>query len=95
MSLIRFFRGAKLLGQTTHVSGRTICELAIDCGVKIPTNCTSGTCGTCMITLLKGEIPVDEVLPPGLDLEYVEEGGRLGCIGIPIGEVDIEILPPL
>ena len=48
-----------------------------------------------MITLLKGEIPVDEVLPPGLDLEYVEEGGRLGCIGIPIGEVDVEILPPL
>ena len=73
----------------------TIAEHGEDAGVQIPTNCTSGNCGTCMVTLLLGEISVPEILPPGLYEEIVEEGARLGCIGIPSGDVDIDILPPL
>ena len=42
--VVRFLQGANLLGQTAHVAGNTLVEHAEDAGVKIPTNCTSGTC---------------------------------------------------
>ena len=95
MGLIRFLRGQKLLGQCIISEKLTVVELAKKAGVKIPVNCTSGTCGTCMITLLKGEITLTSPLTPGLDRDLVEDGARLGCIGHAIGEVDVEILPPI
>ena len=93
--VVRFLQGAKLLGQTPFIAGNTLVEHAEDAGVRIPTNCTSGTCGTCMVTLLYGDIPLPEVLPPGLDDYLVEECARLGCIGVPNGDVDVDIRPPL
>ena len=38
-------------------------------GIIIPTSCTSGTCGTCMVKLISGTIAVSEPLPEGLDEE--------------------------
>lgn len=95
LRLVRFFLGAKLLGQTKIEVGETIVEHAELADVNIPTNCTSGTCGTCMITLLSGEVKLPEILPPGLDDYMVEQDARLGCIGVPIGDCDIDIRPPL
>ena len=63
IELVRFFMGAKLLGQTRLVLGDTIVEHAEFAGVNIPTNCTSGTCGTCMITLLSGDVPLPDIYP--------------------------------
>ncbi|MAS49497.1 MAG: (2Fe-2S)-binding protein [Euryarchaeota archaeon] len=94
-AVVRFFRGIQLLGQATVQADFTLVELAEDAGVLIPTNCTSGTCGTCMVTLLSGDVPLPEVLPPGLDEDVVEDGARLGCIGCPSGDVDIDLRPPL
>ena len=54
--VVRFLQGANLLGQTPYVPGNTLVEHAEDADVSIPTNCTSGTCGTCMVTLLYGEM---------------------------------------
>ena len=48
-----------------------------------------------MVTLLYGEVPLPEVLPPGLDDYLVEGCARLGCIGKPDGDVDVDIRPPL
>ena len=48
-----------------------------------------------MVTLVSGEVPLPEILPPGLDEDVVEDGARLGCIGCPIGDVDIDVRPPL
>lgn len=93
--MIRFLRGAKLLGQTKIITGKTLVEHAIDANVDIPTNCTSGNCGACMVTLLLGEVSLPSPLTPGLDEEIVVDGARLGCIGIPSGNVDIDLLPPL
>jgi len=93
--VVRFLQGAKLLGQTKLVAGQTIVEHAEAAGLKIPTNCTSGTCGTCMVTLLEGEVELSEILPPGLDNYLVERCARLSCIGIPLNDVDIDIRPPL
>ncbi len=95
LKLVRFFMGAKLLGQTRLEPGDTVVEHAESAEVSIPTNCTSGTCGTCMITLLSGEINLPEILPPGLDDYMVEQSARLGCIGIPTTDCDIDIRPPL
>jgi|TARA_B110000914_G_scaffold203221_1_gene196720 ferredoxin len=48
-----------------------------------------------MVTLLSGNVSLPDPLTPGLDEEIVAEGARLGCIGIPSGDVEIDILPPL
>lgn len=93
--VIRFLKGHQLLGQIAVNPGQTIVEHAEACGISLPTNCTSGTCGTCMVSLILGEVPLPEELPPGLDDFLVEEGARLGCIGKPRGDVDIDIRPPI
>ena len=95
LKLVRFMQGAKLLGQTRLVIGETLVEHAESAGVNIPTNCTSGTCGTCMVTLVRGKIPVPEILPPGLDDYLIEQEARLGCIGCPTTDCDIDIRPTL
>ena len=95
IELVRFFMGAKLLGQTKLILGDTIVEHAESAGVNIPTNCTSGTCGTCMITLLKCDVPLPDDLPPGLDDYIVEQNARLSCSGIPVSDCEIDIRPPL
>ena len=93
--LVRFFRGATLLGQTPTKEEQTLVEHALEAGLSLPTNCTSGTCGSCMVTLLSGRVDVPETLPPGLDDFLVDEGARLGCILRPTGDVYIEIRPPI
>ena len=93
--VIRFLMGHVLLGQCAVNPGETIVDHAEACGISLPTNCTSGTCGTCMVSLILGEVPLPEELPPGLDDFLVEEGARLGCIGKPRGDVDIDIRPPI
>ncbi|MDE0869378.1 MAG: 2Fe-2S iron-sulfur cluster-binding protein [Candidatus Poseidoniaceae archaeon] len=93
--VVRFLQGANLLGQAPYIPGNTLVEHAEDADVAVPTNCTSGTCGTCMVTLLYGEVPLPEILPPGLDDYLVGECARLACIGVPHGDVDVDIRPPL
>ncbi|MAP58827.1 MAG: hypothetical protein CL978_01160 [Euryarchaeota archaeon] len=93
--VVRFLQGAKLLGQVRLQEGDTLVEHGELAGIKIPTNCTSGTCGTCMVTLLQGTVELPEILPPGLDDYLVERCARLSCIGIPSDDVDIDIRPPL
>ena len=48
---IRFFRGNLPLGIIKKDPSLTVVEMAINAGVDIPTNCTSGTCGTCLVRL--------------------------------------------
>jgi ferredoxin len=93
--VVRFFRGSILLGIAPLNRQLTLCEHAEEAGVDIPTNCTSGTCGTCMVTLISGEVPLPDELPAGLDDDLVAESARLCCIGMPETSVDIEIRPPL
>lgn len=92
---VRFFRGSILLGSAPLDTELTLCEHAEIAEVEIPTNCTSGTCGTCMVTLLSGEVPLPEDIPPGLDEELIAENARLSCIGVAKTSLDIEIRPPL
>ena len=93
--VVRFFRGSQLLGTTILKKGLSLCEHAESVEIKIPTSCTSGTCGTCMVRLISGSIKVPKPLPEGLDEEVYAEGARLSCICVPKNSVDIDLIPPL
>ena len=77
MAIVRFFRGALLLGVAEAEEDQPLVEVAEKAGVEIPTNCTSGNCGTCLVRLKSGEIDYPDPLPPGLDKSLVEDGGVL------------------
>ncbi|MBT4058749.1 MAG: 2Fe-2S iron-sulfur cluster binding domain-containing protein [Euryarchaeota archaeon] len=95
MALLRFFRNGVIVGSAENQEGVPILDIAEDAGIDIPRGCSSGTCGTCLIKLLSGSVPMPVPLPPGLDDDLVAEGCILGCIGIAEGACDIEINPPL
>ena len=83
--MVRFFRGINLLGQAIVQSDVPLAELAETAGVVIPTNCTSGTCGTCMMRLLSGNVTGLDPIPTALDEEWIADGAILSCISQIIG----------
>ena len=55
-------RGAQSLGVYPITAEQTILDALDEANIRIPRSCTSGTCGTCMMSLLEGEIaPIDEI----------------------------------
>ena len=95
MAIVRFFRGALLLGVAEAEENEPLVEVAEKAGVDIPTNCTSGNCGTCLVRLKEGKIEYPEPLPPGLDEFLIEEGGVLSCCMQASETCDIDVIPPL
>ena len=95
MAIVRFFRGALLLGVAEAEENEPLVEVAEKAGVHIPTNCTSGNCGTCLVRLKEGEIEYPEPLPPGLDEFLIEDGGVLSCCMQASETCDIDVIPPL
>ena len=95
MAVVRFYRGQLLLGVTEIEPGTPLLDLAEAISVDIPRNCTSGNCGTCMCRIKSGSVEMPNPLPPGIDEDLIEEGAVLTCIGIPEGDIDIDLIPPL
>ena len=95
MAIVRFFRGALLLGGAEAEENEPLVEVAEKAGVHIPTNCTSGNCGTCLVRLKEGKIEYPEPLPPGLDEFLIEDGGVLSCCMQASETCDIDVIPPL
>ncbi len=93
--IVRFFRGDLLLGVAEIEPEKPLLQIAESIGIEIPRNCTSGNCGTCMARLISGVVKLPDLLPPGIDEDLVEEGATLTCIGIPDGNCDIDLIPPL
>ena len=54
------------MGTARVIPDAPIVEIAELAGVDIPTNCTSGNCGTCLVRLISGEVDLPEELPLGL-----------------------------
>jgi ferredoxin len=65
-----------------------ILEEAEDAGLRLPYDCRSGTCTTCMQKCLEGEI--DQDLAFAISEEELEQGYRLICIGSPLSDVVLE-----
>jgi ferredoxin-NADP reductase len=68
--------------------GKTVLELADELGVIIENSCRVGTCGTCKVKLLSGQVTmeVDEALEP----TEKASGIILACQAKPCGDVEVE-----
>lgn len=70
--------------------GQTILDAALRQGVWLPFACGHGTCATCKVQLLEGEVDIGEASSFALmDVER-EEGKILACCAIPHSDVVIE-----
>ena len=70
--------------------GQTILDASLRQGVWLPFACGHGTCGTCKVQVLEGNVDVGNASPFALmDMER-EEGKVLACCAIPESDVVIE-----
>ncbi|MEO6985509.1 MAG: 2Fe-2S iron-sulfur cluster-binding protein [Paralcaligenes sp.] len=66
-------------GETFEVAaGETILGAAMRSGVRLPHECTLGTCGTCRVKLQQGDIHYDK-FPMALTEEEAAQGYALAC----------------
>ncbi len=65
-----------------------ILEAAEDAGLRLPYDCRSGTCTTCIQKCLEGEI--DQDMAFAISDEELEQGYRLICIGSPLSDVVLD-----
>lgn len=66
----------------------SILELAEDQGIQIPFECRQGFCGECKVTLISGEVQMEET--QGLENEEGAENVILPCVAIPVTDVILE-----
>jgi len=92
---IRVFRAKSEIVNTTIIENRAILDLAEDAGLEIPRNRTSGTCGTSIVSLISGTVPIPDEILPGLDEYLNNEGGILSCCLFPTTSCEIDITPPI
>lgn len=81
----------KKTGQEINAeSDRSILEALERSGVELDSSCRSGTCGTCKVKLVSGEVNY-EADPDGLDEAEQEQGMVLTCIARPQGAVVLDL----
>lgn len=93
--VVRFRRAALPLATIEAEIDETLLDLAHRAGISVPSNCKSGTCGTCMMRLVSGKLVGLDPLPPGLDEDIAADGAILSCIGRVIISCEIDVIPPL
>jgi ferredoxin-NADP reductase/ferredoxin len=69
--------------------GDMLLDVAEEAGVEIESSCRSGTCGTCTVRKLSGEVEME--VEDGLDDESREAGFVLSCVGRVKGRVEIDV----
>src|SRR5690554_306383 len=70
--------------------GQTILNAALRQGVWLPFACGHGTCGTCKVQVLDGDVDLGDASPFALmDMER-EEGKVLACCALPESDLTIE-----
>jgi 3-ketosteroid 9alpha-monooxygenase subunit B len=76
------------LGNTVHTLAwphdRSLVDIMLADGIDVPYSCQEGQCGSCMCTLVAGEVSMDnpEILAP----EDIADGYILGCQAHPAAE---------
>jgi len=69
-------------------SGQTLLEAAEEHGVRIPSSCRHGQCGTCKTRLLSGNVRME--VEAGLDPQWKAQGFVLTCVGHAEGDVRLD-----
>lgn len=70
--------------------GQTILEAAEGCGLRIPTACRQGLCGTCLVRKVSGQVRIDH--NGGIADDEIADGWILACCSrseAPLVEVEI------
>ena len=70
-------------------AGETLLEAALRAGVAMPYSCAMGGCGACQVTLLSGDVDVEE--PNCLSPDERAAGRVLSCIARPKGPVEVKL----
>ena len=95
--MIRFRRASLPLATIEVEIDETILELAHKAGIDVPSSCRSGTCGTCMMRLVSGELVGLDPLPPESTLidstTDILSTDFIYCFPIPL-EVNVIVLIP-
>lgn len=83
-----FFKGqiAPCSKSFTALKHQTLLESIEQSHLAWPSSCRTGSCRTCISTLMQGEVRY--VMPwPGITLEEKEQGCVLPCVAYPITDV--------
>lgn len=83
-----------LPGQRTlqTLAGETVLEVCRRGGVLMHASCGGeGTCGKCVVRVLRGGVPADGTNVRGLTSDEVRDGYRLACRVIPTGDLTVEV----
>jgi ferredoxin len=70
-------------------SGETVLEAGLAAGLPMPFSCAMGGCGACQVTLLEGEVRMEE--PHCLTREERARGRVLACVSRPVSPVKVEL----
>ena len=77
-------------GKTVDIeAGQTVLDAAKQAGVRIPTSCTQGLCGTCKLSKLGGELTIDH--QGGIRPREIERGKFLACCSRPTTAVEVDL----
>lgn len=77
-------------GQTFDAwKNQTLLESMEQGGLQWPSSCRSGSCRTCLGTLIQGEVRY-EMEWPGLSPEEKAEGCVLPCVAYPVTDVTLK-----
>jgi ferredoxin-NADP reductase len=69
--------------------GETVLAAAKAAGVRLPSSCTQGLCGTCKSTLVSGEVDMNHA--GGIRPREVAAGKFLPCCSKPLGDLVVDI----
>lgn len=70
--------------------GQTMVDAALRSGVHLPHSCLRGTCSTCKVRVVEGEVDIGEASPFALLDEERAEGQALACCAKPLTDLVIE-----
>ncbi|MCY1077952.1 2Fe-2S iron-sulfur cluster-binding protein [Archangium lansingense] len=81
------------LGGVSHrlmaAPGATVLEAGLAAGLPLPYSCAVGGCGTCRLSLLSGEVHLEE--PNCLSLEERASRQVLACVARPLSPITVEV----
>ncbi|NLU63613.1 2Fe-2S iron-sulfur cluster binding domain-containing protein [Rhodococcus sp. HNM0563] len=85
---LNFTDGTKTV---TVPAGKTVLEAANDAGVRLVSQCTVGTCGTCVGRVTRGDVVMPEGRVYSIKQDEIESGERLLCQSHVFGDSEIDL----
>lgn len=71
--------------------GESVLDAALRQGILLPYGCRNGECGSCMGTVLSGEVTYPDGRPPALGETDASIGKALFCKALPVTDLDIAV----